>query len=488
MGLVASLYSAPKTLLINYAYKQAPTPYNNDWLGTSMLAALLEKEGYHVYAASSWNDVLKLSNDDRFRRVIVVVISPDKPVSRGEAGALFNSLALRNTSILVADENTTSNELTRPYGIEVSGKIIFIVRLMGSEGNASIYVPATMRVPASSGKVEEYHLVLSIASRLKISNTQAYTSIEATSTASDGSLVGVFVKSRSIGGVVNRVAVFSDGTIFLNTALSHSTREMNYTGFALETFKALSLGSKPNETAVIFDLSHYETSMPNLDPSLGLRDNVENYLKAPLPIIIHPAMIVYLLLVLARNVEDVFYSNLSHMPLLGIPVLALASYVSYRALRGTATWDTIEDELEHTVNEVSMVSQTLLRESLISRKKISRKQAISSLHNLYELINQVLWDNMGMRLEQIASDPRELEVASRLIGVDKERLALFAGTLVRLEEKYRGERKLFPLVIRSNTLLKKMIQEAEYILENLGYTLTGEGEGVKGVEYGVRRY
>ncbi len=485
VGLVASLYSAPKTLFMSMVFEGTPAPYNTGWVGTSELARLLRRQGYNVYAPTAWDRVEDIVLGGNYTRYILVFISPEKPITSYEASRIASMLQVANISILVADEAETSNELLGYFGARVTGE-----RLEGPEGSGYIY--ASLNVPVN-GFSKSYMLQLSIASGIDVElfrrpgKAPLTVATETISLTQDGVLVGAFIRYTYLR-TFGRVAVFGDGTIFLNTALRHSTPTMNYTDFALAVFSSLSMGANPNDIAVVLDTSHYHSNLPNVTSDMRPEEALRNYVQAPLPIIIHPSMIVFLAIWLLRALEKMYFEALSTNPAIGVPIIAAISYLVYRGVMGNMGVRMVNDDVIRSVEETSIVAETPLRTRLLKSAKLSRREALEALYNLSVTLDYLLEKHLNVSLRELVEDPGILEAASRVLQVEPERLQRLASKLMALRERYEGVRRFTPIVFRWNALVRKMVYESEGILEKLGYTLIGEKEGYKGVEYGVRKY
>ncbi len=496
VALVASIYSAPKSLLVNVAFKGTPSPYNTNWLGSSDLYKLLEKENYTVYAPLSWSQLLDDVKKSPGRTVVLVFISPDYPIARDEAEALENTVkasrVVHRFSLLVADENTTSNNILRKTGIMITGHII-----KGPGGSvydlAFLSIPSRMKFPLNSTLERQgqsirpntvYPLTLSIASTVATNHT----SNAIISRDYMNNIVGVYyTPSTSSGLLYSHVAVFGDGTIFLNTAIRHSTKNENYTGFILNLFKDLSDYTDPNNVTVIIDSSHYYSPIKNIGGS-NAKNMVESYVKLPLPLMLHPAILIYFLLLLEKTGENQLITYLGEMPLLGMPVVGLVAYIAYRLLKMGFPYSYVDDDEDREVREVSVLTQSKFRETLVSSRKLRKKDAREALYNLYYTMNMVLKDHLSVTLEELARDPEKAEMTARVIGLDPLFLSGFARWMVLYRDKYEGKRRLTPIIIYWKRTLERKAGEAEIILEKLGFTLGESREGLKGVEYGVRKF
>ncbi|MEB3755518.1 MAG: hypothetical protein GSR79_01470 [Desulfurococcales archaeon] len=498
VALVASIYSAPKSLFINMAFEGTPSPYNTNWLGTSDLYNLLVKEKYNVYSPTTWSQLLESIRKSNASRIILVFISPDYPITPSEAQELYSTIKNREISLLVGDENTTSNNLLAPIGIHVTG-----TKLEGPDG--SPYDPAVLQVPTNASVaiqmnasaknninipvIKKFTLTLSIASNITQNKSHPASFIageeEVISYDYMDRVVGVFKYNTKY---FRYAAVFGDGTIFLNTALRSSTREMNYTLFAITLFKALSDGADPRNVTVIIDSSHYHTNIPDIPGNSNITEAADSYFRAPLPIVFHPAMLTYFFLVIEKGAEHKFLSYLAEMPLLGVPVVGLIGYLAYRILKMGFPYQIVDDDKDYKVSEVTVLTQSRYRQTISSAKKLDKNEIRNALYNLYFTLNQVLKEHIGVTLEEIAEDPSKAAAVSRIIGVDTEFLLGFSSWMISYRDKYEGKRMFTPLVLRWGTTLEKRAHEAEFILEKLGYTLVGSKEGFKGVEYGVRKY
>ncbi len=496
IALIASIYSAPKSILINIAFKGTPSPYETNWVGSSDLYRLLEKENYTVYAPLTWSQLLENIRKSSGRMVILVFISPDYPITRDEAIALErtvrDSRREHGFSLLVADENTTSNSLLEGTGIMVTGHII-----KGSGG--SVYDLALLSIPTGlkfslnntrGSRVQGvqpsifYPLTLSIASTVATNHT----SDAILSRDYKNNIVGVYYTPNASSGLPYRhIAVFGDGTIFLNTAIRHSTSNENYTRFIVDLFRSLSDYTDPSNVTVIIDSSHYYSPLKNIGGK-NVKDMTESYVKLPLPLMLHPAILTYFLLLLEKIGENQLFTYLKEMPILGLPIVGLAGYIAYRLLKTGLPYSYVDDDEDREVREIAVLTQSKFRETLVSSRKLRKSDAREALYNLYYTMNMVLKDHLSMTLEDLAGDTEKAEAAARVLGLDPSFLAGFARWMVLFRDKYEGKRMFTPIIISWRRTLEKKAGEAEVILEKLGFTLRESRGGLKGVEYGVRRF
>jgi len=480
VGIVASLYSAPKSVLVSLIFAGSPTPFTDEWYGTSELANLLKNEGYEFIVLFSTSDIQKvLRESPGAHRVILAIISPEVGIGEEEAEDIATLLLRGNISLLVADETRASNTLLRKLGLEISG-----ARLKGPL-NAP-YVPAVISVPEEGS----FSVVLSVASSLEIVEGSIIQGLdyEAVSETPAGELVAVAGEAGK-----GRFFVLGDGTIFLNTALSGNASSLgDYRNLSLAIFRYLSGAADPSDVVVAYDLSHYNDSLKPLrggngvgsGPSRSLDGIIRSYSGLDLPILLHPAMFVLLGLYFLRLAESIFF-EIASRELFVAPIAAtVLGYVIYRRVK-KSFGEALDDNVETRVPEIDMIAETIIRRQVEALAKIGKREALELTHNLYLILDAILSKHMATSLKEIHEDRRRLEHVAERLGLTVEELRDFTRTIIALNERYEGKRKFTPIVFRWDRKLRELLEASETILLKLGYTLMGK-EKLRGVEYGLR--
>ena len=121
IGLIASFYSPAITAKIKtITYRETASPYNVEWMGTSILVKYLREKGLNVSIVENNNELLKeLSSGG-----LLLVIAPDKEFSPEITGVINDYVINGTINLAVFDENITSNNLVREYGLKILGKAI----------------------------------------------------------------------------------------------------------------------------------------------------------------------------------------------------------------------------------------------------------------------------------------------------------------------------------------------------------------------------
>lgn len=479
IGIVASLYSAPKSLLVSLVFSKSPTPFTDEWYGTSRLASLLEEEGYNFSVIFSLEDLNKLMEKSPGKRVVVLtIISPESRIEPSEARLILEAMIEGRLSVLVADESQNSNTILEGIGLQISGKPL--------EGFAGLpYVPAVIEVPGRGS----YRLLLSVASDIGLlAGLPVNVSYEALSRSATNELVAV---AGEAGG--GRFFVISDGTIFLNTAFSENASQVgDYEEFALSVFRYLSSGLDPSEVLVVYDLSHYNDSLKPLreeseapgDLLGSLLEESRNLGGFSIPIVLHPAIFVFLGLYLAKTLETLFFGLASSYPITVFLASLLIGILLYRRVKGNLG-SAIDDNIDTVIPEIDMMAETPLRRRIVSVTKLEKREALELTHNLYLILDSLLSKHMGASIWSLYKDRKEIEHVARRLEVDAVKLEKFIRDLVAINERYEGKRKLTPIVISWDRKFRSMLKFSETILLRMGYTLVGK-ERLRGVEYGLR--
>ncbi len=519
VGFVASMYAAPKTILVSLMYKDSTSPYNTGWNGLSDLAELLQKKGFKVTVANSLSDLRAISRIE-YDRIIYVIVSPSRSISSYETDYLDNLMRQASLSLLVADENITSNTLLRRYGLVVTGEALFdpTERI---DDTPSPYPEAIMvfptKPPGANGVrslLEEgiewkpYTYRLNWASRLRLTTGEfsftgllpmlandfiifswtdnvvndkgrAYSHV-VIAVYSDGSINPAI-------GIDDSIIAISDGSIFLNSALRLQDTRYNYTEMVLNIFYMLSRDTPRNNVLVVIDNMHAKTNtiLPRT-PAKNPQDIARELgkLGVSLPIVLHPAMFAYLILWIINSLEQYYFKLLARFPLIGFPVFIIAFYLIRRYLSRQIPGKHIDDTMHTSIEEIEVVAETSVKTRYARLKKLGKREALESIRDLYLTMDIILKKNTGIGLGE-ALHRENIEYLSKRTGIPATEIMEFLSSLTRLYERAIGKRRFTPIVFNWDKTTRKLIYSAEKILESLGYTLV-EKEKLKGAEYGVR--
>jgi len=495
VGLVAAMYASPKTLFLKIAFKGSASPFNTLWNGTSDLASLLKSRGYTVVSPITSSELSEaLSSGRKYDRIIYVVISPDFPLNpKGEDKLAASMLRQSGSkiSVLIADEDITSNPFIEEYGVKIAGTAILY-------GDGNPFPQAVFKVPekcayrpgtslVEPANYTEYILWLDWASFINITSpgTSKPCVIGVATAVSEGSawfhpyIVGVLLdhSTTPLIGEGNMMVVLSDGSLFINSALRSS--KADYKGFALSLFRLLSNGSKPEDTLIILDAAHYfERKIVDKD---GFPTNA-----VPLPLVFHPAMLMVVALHMWRSAESWFYRYLDLQPLVGLPVILVASILTYGYLRRFTGAGSMDDTRVRRVEEVEILAETPVRMRYAGIRRISKGEALHLALDLYTLLDHVLEKSLGITVAEALENNESRRYLSRSTGIEEEELARILGRLKALKERAEGSRRFTPVILRWDAAGRRIIGDVEKVLEGLGYTLTSRSEKYRRLEYGVR--
>ncbi len=508
IGVLASLYMPAKVYELTLKiYSGTASPYNIDYMGTSLFYTYLKRSNYRVEVYSEWDKLVSSAGNDS----AILIIAPDKPLSRMESVELLDLVVNHGVDVVVADENITSNNFLNLLGINISGHAI----LYGLPGYENPYPPAIyFRIDDPSlyrrawiGRGVELLYPIDYRSpsetlRLNWASNIRFTgSTPATATVryrvfllstgaidynDDEEMNDVFNVTTAIplpeGGsdlLVNneylvywgamyyvvvgvvvytsggRVVVLSDSFLFTNQAYTMPGANETYRGIVDDILKFI------GRERILIDNSHYKSSIK----------------KIGIPF--HPAMIIYFvssgLHTFDSILTDLVVKNQFIAFIIGIGIiLAIALTLQY-----TLGFKSLRSISVSRVDEIVFMAETRVRRGLLKREKgfIKPREAII---DLWRLLDYVFYKVTGLELEKIYSDPKLLDKVSRTLGIDREIFSKNLKWLYMINQKAAGKRRL-PLIIFWGRTLSKYINRVEHILELMGYSITRRA-GYRGIE------
>lgn len=457
IGLIALAETQPPKL---YVFRGA-SPFNDGVIGTMDFMNMVRSRYPDTISISSLHELNSISKADR---CLYIVVSPEIPYSVEEARYIANTLISRcNTlSFLIADENTTSNNILTSLDSDISidGRIIY--------SNVYGFYPPTyidLRDIAREGDAKVYSIVLDIASPINVKESAIVIGRTV-----DGYTVAVYRSLHMLNRSIEIIAI-GDGSIFLNQVMRSNTTIYRDLAMSLTNI----LCGYDNKCKVIFDGSHYQaidplnifSSSSSFRPSdiasLAIYQDVFTIALSVMLRFIHPSTWLPPLVEYINR----FFVSITTSFLLSTAIAVILMAIVYRVFLRRE--NIVVDQRLPEVREVEMFVFRDLRESIARGKyRLTKHDFV----NLFEIIDNVFRSVVGVEL----CSNRALEYISSLVGSEK------AGRYV--DRMCRGYRKavrggIRPFILSWHRYTMSMIRESESILNAMGYTLTRE----KGVEY-----
>lgn len=488
IGIVAALSMPAKVIELTVKlYQGTASPYSIDYMGTSLFYNYLLKKNYSVVVADTWETLIGEASKGNS---VIFIIAPDKPLTQEEAMQLYILLLTHNVSVVVADENITSNKFLELIGVKIDGRLLFQLGYSRGVVEATPYPDAQIAFGAlqcSDGACGLCRVVLperiinirlNYASALLINKScvPPFNKITIYGVVDNsfidyndngepdelGTVVLVLYKSYFMAELSSdtgqKVVVLSDSFPFTNQALT--TPRLNKTYYEFINI-LLSNIAPSNNTKIIIDNSHY------------------NYKPQNIGIPFHPAMLLLLLGFWLKTIDSVitgFITGSKMITFLASLGIAVAIVMVLKWVLGLRE----EAYLElRGVDEISVLAETPVRKSILEKKARAAKprEAIVNLWRIMDLASRRLF---GEPMEAIATSKEKILAFARVLEVDERVLMKKINWMYRVYLKAQGRRRL-PIILSWRRSLGKFIDYSEQILEKMGYTLTRKA-GYRGIE------
>lgn len=448
------------------------SPLSSDWDGTSELVELLRGLGYDVYVVTDWARAYSYIKELDPENVLVIVISPEAPYTEREVRYVLSALAMArgSASMVVGDEGPYSDRLLRALG----GVVTINHREVAANLEGEPFPVALLVTP--SGGV--YKLVLNYAATLRINDSANVSGVTLA-----GDVVAAYYRAKlADAGRSVEVYVVSDGSLFINHSLRLNSTAYDYRGFIQDL--VTSLAPEAESTAILVEGSKYPTviGLGSLDVSSLLSDPAR--LLTLIGVMLHPYVWFPQFADAARSLEAKLLWYVKLESALAIGVSLLLAVLVYKALsralglRAKYSGGLVSEAPDETLNppyEVDIVVDTELRRRVSTGRVRFDK---SDFMPLYALVDSTLRRTVGSGLR----DGDAVDRIANLTGLDRRDVLRYVSKMNRLRAKVEG-RKLLPIVLSWNRVVREMLEESNSILERLGTSLVE----AKGVEYVVRR-
>lgn len=468
IAILALLQSPPRYLTI----PAGASPLNPGWDGSSELVRMMEEKGIDVFIVHNWSDVP--SDILNGRNVLFVFISPETPFTAKENGEIGYLIAeavrkgARNISFLIADEGT---QLKQTIMAE-----LFCARVNGADLDPlNPYPFVFIRVPGGG----TYGIVLDHASFLDVSGNKPETAqvwdfvCQPTGYYGDKvvSLYNTFVMNLSGYPVRFKAMIFSDGSIFINQVLRLEDVP-EYRELASDVLDYLA-GSG---WVALVDTAHYKPLTPEeAVRRAGLQPGTIFGDAAQVALTLHPSMWLPIVLSYYYGVEaEVITLMAGSFAIYALFVAGLAAIFGGVLGKVSSIGRRGPDKPAPPPEERLIAVDTYLRRAVSEGLKLGKEDVIA----LYTVVSDVVKGIFGMDI----SDPKTPDVIAASTGVPRDVVAKVINDIVRHYRKATGA-SFWPLVLSWNRRARKLIMEAETLLNAMGTGLARE----EGVEYLIRK-
>jgi hypothetical protein len=471
VALVAVIYS-PSTI----GFSASPAgdggtgPTDTSSSGTSLFLAYLHQAGYRVTVANDSQDVI--ASMQAQQRLVYVLIGPDHALTSQEVQTFQFGYGTGRVSALVAEGNTTNQDLLATFGVSALGPPIFDPTSLFQDKRVftvdlSLQEPGAFSPTTASGVIDiASPLFLEKSSPLRpAAVTSQFSYYGQNSSTTVGPQTVVAAGASSTGA---RAVVLTDSAPFTNFLF-------NYTQGAVDekAFVAAMLGyvDPGKATPILLDASHYNGPKA---PTF----------QAGLPV---GPLVAYILEQNLAGLNSYYASYPSQVSGFlggyGIHVspglaTALVGLVILLSVYGAVTrWFAPEkkgrDDQPQPSVERTIVAESRARLDFLQTSR-SKGGYVATLAQLYEVLDSIVAGEFGAGISSV----EERALAAR-IGPDEARRAkaLFL-TLSKFHDYASGEsRFLFPPVLRWRALTARTTRDAEAFLNRLGITIAGEESG-----------
>ena len=468
IGILALLQTPPRYLTL----PAGASPINPGWDGTSELVKLMEEKGIDVFIVHNWSEVP--ANVLNGRGVLFVFISPETPFTPRENGEIGYLIAeavrkgIKNISFLIADEGTMLNQsiMTELFCAKVNGADL---------DPLNPYPFVFIRIPGGG----TYGIVLDHASYLDVlqgepKTTQIWDFVcQPTGYYRDKvvSLYNTFVMNISGYPIRFRAIIFSDGSIFINQVLRLKDVP-EYRELASDVLDYLA----GEGWVALVDTAHYKPLNPKeAVQRVGLQPGTIFGDAAQAALMLHPSMWLPVLLSYYYSFEAELISLMAGSFIVyAFFVAGLATLFGSILGKASSIGRRVPDVPPQPPEERLIAVDTYLRRAVRERLRLGKEDIIS----LYIIFRDVTRNIFGVDID----DPKAAEVIAASTGVPRDSVAGVINDIVRHYRKAVGK-SFRPIVISWNRRAKKLIMEAETLLNSMGTGLARE----EGVEYLIRK-
>jgi len=470
IALLAAIGAPAKKITLSIIYNTYTSPYNMGWNGTSIYVSKLIELGYNVKIVNSRSELKEYTGS----KVLYIAIAPEEPYTSDDILILREMMRNGALRMIYADENhKTANTILYP---------LFKARI--AKGYLSYpndpsrpIIGYNVKFTFMDGK--RYSIRLNIASAIEEPgelNPTCYVKLPIALeghviTRDDGwPLMGYW----SLGD--DKAFIIADSSLFINMYFEYPELSDND-----EFIISLSISLTENDTSytILIDNYHY-----NVHKRINeLSEQVLSRFTLPLlPI----GLIVGFIMARIFNMVDesfltmILFNNVFKILILVAVMLILYSYISKRL--GTSGFD----EKVYTYEEIYVLGETSIKSRLLKVSPISKKEFKLALSTLYEVLNDLIYKYVGVRLADVKKESLEYKKLKAIIGDDLDRYWSSIVKLRRIYENVKYGKTLFPPIVMWRKTFNKLINVCEVIVERFGASIIDK-EGLRGVEYKLRK-
>lgn len=468
VALVAVIYSPSSIgLSASPAGDGGTGPTDTSSSGTSMFLAYLHQAGYRVTVANTTEEVLASLTGGQ--RLVYVLVGPDTNLTSLEVQYFQGGYDRGAFSALIAEGNTTNEDLLSTFGAQSTGHPI-VDPTSTFQDKRVFAVDLSLRAPGAFSPTNATG-VIDIASPLLLRSSSSLSPVASASPSSydmkNAALGPRTVVAAGFSPRGGRAVVLTDSAPFTNFLFNYTQGAVNEKAFVSTMLGYVDPGKG---TQILFDASHYK--LPTAPK-----------FQAGLPVGPLVAYIIEQQLSGLNSYYASFPSQVSgflggygiHVsPGLAGALVALVLLLSVYA--AVTRWFAPEkkgkdDQLQPSV-ERTIVAESRARMDFLQTSR-SKGGYVATLAQLYDVLDSIVLGEFGAGIAAV----EERALAER-IGADEARRAkkLFLS-LAKFHDYASGERRfLFPPVLRWRALTETTTRDAEAFLNRLGITIAGVDE------------
>ena len=441
----------------------APTDVSQS--GTSMFLSYLHQSGYKVTVANTTSEAAASLAGQQ--RLVYVLIGADTALTTSEVHSFRSGYEAGRFSALVAEGNSTNNDLLAVFGASATGGAVVDQSSLFQDQEV-FTVDLSLRTPGSVSPTNAKG-VIDVASPLLLDGSSPLRPVATTSPDSydllNSTLGPRTVAAAGASSLGARAVVLTDSAPFTNFLFNYTQGTVDEKAFV----EAMLSYVDPGKGApLLLDASHYTAAQP---PKF----------QAGIPIGPLVAYIIEQNLAGLNSYYAGFPSQVSgflggygiHVsPGLASALVALILLLSvYGAMtRWFAPEKRGKDDQPQPGVERTIVAQSRARMDFLQTSR-SKGGYVATLAQLYEVLDSIVFGEFGVGISSV--DER---VLAEKVGEDEARRAkeLFVE-LSRYHDYASGQgRFLFPPVLRWRALTARTTRDAEAFLNRLGITIAGE--------------
>ncbi len=457
IGIIASFFLPSTLVKVSLAlYGDSASPYNINWTGTSLLVSRLKSDEVDVVIVNSTSELSR----EIEKGGLVLIIAPDTPLSNDTVNILTGGFSRGLIDIAVFDENTTSNLLLSRFDLSIDGRSL----LDPSMPDTPQYPVA--KIASLNGSV--YYIRLNWASIIRPvfnSSMKIFAVGIGILDLNDNGKIdeNLPIQNYPIGVIYSHnnstLLVFTDSYPLLNVALSK-----NYTSSRILYEYILHLAREKNNRVII----------PN---------NIYQEKQISIMLPFH----IGILFVLAANFLK-WIDNLIDTMILGNEFLntlftlfiIISISLFLRFVFRVGTYGSYEASI---IDEILYISEVPVSKALIFEKHVKgrEKQLIAKY---WEILALIYKNTLGVELDKVIGSDKEIEYLASRINTDVKILRKKLNKLYNTYLQAIGEKRALPF-IRWRKRLLNYINEVDYLLNLIGYTITGK-KGYRDVLYYIK--